>query len=333
MLQSVFVGLFRRSTQKNETHPVIGILPVGRENTFGQKLFNFTKTSELQLVQGLADASLSVVRGNVVPVDVMKIEVIDKDAQEKVKPVYALSSFEWSPFIDAFNERDRYWYLGSLRDYATFVFNAFNNSIEWNRAATLTYSEPCTGCSNCYVAQKTFEAKSSNRRWWSAFIPSFRLGSSQSGQKSVDYSKVQNANCNVKTSIECDSVGFIVSSSNVEKSEESRPHLALKIIKGQDGFDFISDSWNRLNKGQINLNQEHAIRTVEIFPKSNTKSISIADAKGSDTQDSDAQGSEAQDSRTSQPENERFFYIDHESYEVKPIRITLLPKLINFFST
>ncbi|XP_031640699.1 acylglycerol kinase, mitochondrial [Contarinia nasturtii] len=316
-LSEIVTGLFRRTSYKNEAHPVIGILPVGRENTFAQKLFNFTKASELQQVQGLADASLSVVRGNVVPKDVMKIEVIDDDAKDKVKPVYAFSSFEWSAYIDAFNERDRYWYFGSLRDYVTFIFNAFNNSMAWNYAATLTYTEPCSGCSNCYVDQKKFETKSTNRRWWSAFIPSFRLGSSQSAPKLPDYSKVQNVNCNVKTSIECDSAGIIVSSSNitnVEQQDESRPHLTLKLIKGEDGFSFIGDSWNRLNKDQIKLNQEHAIRTIEIFPKPITDLNSNVDS----------------DTNT---DTERFFYIDHESYEVKPIRITLLPKLINFYST
>lgn len=299
--------MLRRPAQNNEAYPVIGVLPVGRENTFGETLFKFTKSSELQRVQGLADASLSIVRGNVVPKDVMKIEIIDVESNVNGKPVYALGGFEWSAFADAFNERDRYWYFASLRDYVTFIFNAFSDSITWNCAATLAYTESCSGCSNCYVTPKQFESKPANRRWWSGFIPSFRLGSSQSGPQTPNYSKVHNPNCALETSVECDSAGIIINTSNIEsRPDEAHPHLALKLIKSQGGFSFIGDSWNRLNNSQVNLDGENAIRTVKIVPKPKEK-----------------------DNNT---EKERFFYIDHESYEIKPIRITLLPKFINFFS-
>lgn len=283
---------------------MIGILPVGRQNTFGEKLFSFVNSSEFQRVQGLADASLAVVCGNVEPKDVLRIEVINhEDPTEHVKPVYALSGFEWSAFTDAFYERDKYWYYGvTWRDYVTFVLNAFSNSITWNCSATITYTDPCAGCSNCYVTPNQIQAKpTTNRRWWSGFIPSFRLGSSQSSN-GRDYSKVQNPNCTVQTSFECDSAGIIVNTDG--NDEQTFPHLSLKLIKGDSGFSFIQDSWTRLNTNQINVDQEKAVRSVEIVPK-----IDI------------------------NPDQEKFFYIDHESYEVKPIRITLLPKLINFYST
>lgn len=301
------IGLFRRPPQNNEAYPVIGVLPVGRENTFGENLFNFTKSSELQRAHGLADASLSIVHGKIVPTDVMKIELIDEESQVKAKPVYALTSFEWSAFMDAFNQRDRYWYFGSLRDYVTFALNAYSDSITWNCAATITYTEPCSGCSNCYREQNKLDTKPTNRRWWSGFIPSFRLGSSQSGPKVPDFSKLQNTQCTVKTNMESNSAGIVVNSSNIQstKSDETIPRLSLKLIKGNNGFGFISDSWDRLDKNNINLDCEHSIRTVEIQPNPNTNP---------------------------NPDQEKFFYIDREAYEVKSIRITLLPKLINFFS-
>lgn len=284
---------------------MIGVLPVGRENTFAEKWFNFVNSSEFKRVQGLGDASLAIVRGNVVPKDVMKIEVIIDDPTEHAKPVYALSGYEWSAFTDAFYGRDRYWYFGSWRDYVTFIFNAFSNSITWNCSAQITYTDPCSGCSNCYITPQKRDAKPSNRRWWSAFIPSFRLGSLQSPSNTPDYSKVHNPNCTTQTSFECDGAGIVVSTTDVDatKADTQCPHLGLKIIKGESGFSFISDSWSRVNNNVLNLDRENAIRTVEIIPKT---------AKESD--------------------QEKFFYIDHESYEVKPIRITLLPKHVRFFS-
>lgn len=288
-------------------HPVIGILPIGRENKFGAKLFNFTNSPELQRVRGLADASLSIVRGNVVPKDVMRIEVIDEESRVCGKPVYALSDFEWSAYIDAFSARDGYWYFGSLRDYATFIFNAFSDSISWKCAATITYTDPCPGCSHCYVARTKYEPKPANRRWWSAFIPSFRLGSSQPTHKTTDYSKVNNANCAIQKSIECDSAGILINTSNVQQNQtnDNVPHLTLKLVNGESGFAFISDSWNRLNNQQINLQREEVARSIEIQPRPVP---------------------------SKNPDQERFFYIDNESYEIKPVRITLLPKLVDFYA-
>lgn len=260
-------------------------------------------------MKGLADASLSILRGNVTPIDVMKIEVIENDA-EYAKPVYALSGFEWSAFIDAFNERDKYWYFGQWRDYVTFTFNAFSDSISWDCAATISYTEPCAGCSNCYIAssRQIGSKLTKGRRWWSSFIPSFRLGSAQSQLNTLpDYSKVQNANCKNQITIECDGcAGIIVNSSQHGKKlddDDMHPHLQLKLIKGENGFSFINDSWKRLNTSHINFDQELMVRTVEIRPKTDPS-----------------------------PNKEKFFFIDHESYEVKPIRITILPKYVHFYS-
>lgn len=283
---------------------MIGILGVGRENSFAEKLFNCMNSSELKRVQGLADASLAIVRGEVQSVDVLKIEVIEEQT-EHVKPVYALSAFEWSAYTDAFYQRDKYWYYGSWRNYVTFILNAFSDSITWNCSATISYTNPCAGCSNCYIAPNQLHVKASNRRWWSSFIPSFRLGSSQAAQKTPDYSKVRNDNCATKTSFECDSAGIIVDTPSNDQTDQNKPnpHLMLKLINGQSGFKFINDSWNRLNTNQMHIDQQHPVRTVEITPKQNTNS-----------------------------EQEKFFYIDHEAFEVKPIRITILPKLIRIYS-
>lgn len=326
------LGLFRRSNYSKEVQPVIGILPVGRENTFGERLFNFVNTSELNRVQGLADASLAVVLGNVVPKDVMRIELIQLDANEHAKPVYALNGFEWSAFTDAFYRRDKYWYYGRWRDYATFIYNAFSNSITWKCSATIKYTNPCAGCSNCYIAPHKLEAKPGQRRWWSGFIPSFRLGSSQSSHKGPDYSRVQNPNCAVQTSFECDSAGIIVNTNGNDVN--ALPHLDLKLIKGDSGFSFINDGWTRLNKQHINFEQENAIRCIEIVPNSSTN-LDKSDQNEPQIMSPDQENSE-QENPEPKPETnepEKFFYIDHEAYEVKPIRITLLPKFVNFYST
>lgn len=307
-LRSRLIGLFRRTYSKDEALPTIGLLPTGRTNAVGESIFGFSNTSKLERVKGLADASMSIVRGDIVEKDVMKIEVLNNDGTNvNVKPVYAMGSFEWSTFSEAFNKRDSYWYLASLRDYATFLFNAFSNSLTWNCSASLTYTDPCAGCSNCYVKPHQIEIKST-RRWWSGFIPSFRLGS-QPTKPDTDYSKIKNSNCRNETSIECGSSGIIISTSNVNKSNTDGnnneiPKLTLKLIKPSHGFSFISDSWDRVNSKRINLDAEYEVRTIRLNPK---------------PFDNDE-------------DKERFFYIDNESYEVKPINVTLLPQFLRFYA-
>lgn len=284
------------------------MLPIGRTNTVGESIFGFSNTSKLERVKGLANASMSIVRGNIAEKDIMKIEVLDNDGSNiNIKPVYAMGSIEWSTFSEAFNKRDKYWYLGSLRDYATFLFNAFSNSLTWNCSASLTYTKPCAGCSNCYIKPHQIEIKST-RRWWSGFIPSFRLGS-QPTKPDTDYSKIKNPNCNNKTSIECESSGIIISTSNVNKSNTDDgihheiPKLTLKLIKPSHGFSFISDSWDRINSKRINLDAEYEVRSVRLNPKPTDNS----------------------------EDKERFFYIDNESYEVKSLMVTLLPQFLRFY--
>lgn len=306
-------GLFRRQNQNNELKPVIGILPTGHKNTFGQRLFNFRDTSRVERAKGLADASMSVVRGNKSPKDVMRVEVMnDGSPDAAVKPVYALGTFEWSTFIDAFQQRDRYWYVGPLREYATVLFNAFGNKLQWHCDAKLTYGEACAGCSNCYVKQvHAIDVEPRKRGWLSAFMPTFKLGASQANASGPDYSKIHNANCAQRTSIECETAGIRLRTSNVrpasitgDDSTQSTPHIELTLIKPAEGVSFISSGWNRLNSDKVEVDAEYAIRTVDIEPMA-----------------------------SDDPDAERYFYIDNESYEVKSIRVTLLPNFINFFVT
>lgn len=32
---------------------------------------------------------------------------------------------EWGAFRDAYMKQDKYWYLGPLRKYATYIFNGY----------------------------------------------------------------------------------------------------------------------------------------------------------------------------------------------------------------
>lgn len=294
-----------RRTNKNDTIPVIGILPVGRTNRIASNFFNYSSKSDVEQVRGLAEATISVVRGKVDRKDVMQIQVLPTESTpEPPKPVYAVGRLQWGAFRDAFEKRDSYWYVGPLREYAAFLFNVFSDTLTWNCEAKLIYTDPCGGCSNCYVKPNQPDTRN-RRRWWSSFIPSFRLGSSP---QTPDYSKVVNKHCAEVTEITVQPSEILLTTENGEeagkRSDEltALPQIALKLGNGDQGFDFVTESWRRVRTNHFEPLIEYPVRTVDILPE-----------------------------QISTEERERFFSIDNEAYEVKPIRVTLLPKAIQFY--
>lgn len=85
-------------------------------------------------------------------------------SQNSEKCVYALKSIEWGAIRDAKITRDQYWYFGKLRDFAAFVFG--KKCLNYTVNATLEYSPPCSGCSNCYKNNTSKINKSSNLFSW-----------------------------------------------------------------------------------------------------------------------------------------------------------------------
>lgn len=293
------------------------MLPVGRTNTVATNIFNYTTESRLERVRSLADASISIVRGKTAKKDVMKIEIISNDPEEMAKkPVYALGILEWGAYRDAYNQRDRYWYFGPLREQATFLFNAFSNSLTWNCDASITWTEPCNGCSNCYVKPHQQEVKQQSRRWWSSFI---RMGSPSSNRTDTpDYSRIKNDRCAIQNEMNIHTTGLQFTTSNATQTNsanetETMPRLQVKLAKENHGFDFVLASWKRLSDGIFDSETEFGVRSIQIIPNAEPEENSDSEEK--------------KDEKAA----EKFYFIDNESYETKPVKITLLPRLVNFY--
>lgn len=288
-------GLLRR-TNPNERPPTIGVLPVGRTNNFATKTFKLSNASSVKQVEGIADATMSIVRGKTERKDVMQIQLLATESQPVLpKPVYAIGQLQWGAFRDAYEKRDSYWYFGSLREYVTFLFNAFSDSLTWNCTAKLIYTDPCQGCSNCFIKQQALSA--GPRRWWSSFIPSFRLGSSNHAQL-PDYSKVVNKNCAQTTELEVQPSEIFLTIQN----DNGQSRISVKLGNGYHGLEFITESWKRLQQKGFEPLVEYSVRSVDILPEN-----------------------------VSSEENEKYFSIDNEAFEVKPIKVTLLRNAVNFF--
>jgi len=231
----------------------------------------------------------------------MKIEVLQGESADapNPKPVYAIDSLHWGAYRDIWTRRDKYWYFGSLRDYVTFLLNAFDNGAQWKCKAKLIFSPACSGCRNCFEKQEE-RAVETNRRWWSKFIP--KIGFSSNRQVGPDYSKIINDNCKTKTEIEVEPSELLLTT-NINRLADDIPKISLKIGKYEESsIDFVKNSWSRLGVNDFESKSED-IRSIEIVPEV-----------------------------VSTEDKEIFFSIDNESYEVKPVRISVIPRAIQMYT-
>lgn len=292
-LSEAVTGLCRRA--KSERCP-IGVLPVGRTNSVAKKIFSTVTSSNVQNAEALANAAISVVRECVESRDTMKIEIIDQDIAPK--PVFAVGALKWGAFRDIMSKRDKYWYFGGLRDYSAFLFNAFNdNGVTWQCNATLEYSDPCRGCRNCRVEIEP--KKPQNTRWWSKFVPR-----SKPVQTGPDYSKIENANCTVTHEIKVGPADLEVLTRNLEDEKTEMPRLRIMLgQEGLQGFSYLLNGWSRV-WNRLPLIPEKIIdaRSVVIRPETE-----------------------------SSEEKELYYSIDNENYEVKPIKVSVVPDAIQMY--
>lgn len=282
-----------------------GIVPVGSVNQFSLMLFNSDELpkNKVEEVRAMARAAISVVKGKTERKDVMKIQLIadpNVEQTEPRKPFYAVGSLFWGSFNDIMKKKDKYWVTGSLRNYTAFLFNGFGREdVTFTCKANLIYSDPCSGCSNCYEKTESRTQKMQNSRWWSKF---------NAQEKAPDYSKILNPNCLNTHDESIDTSELVISTNTVEGLSNTGSKMNIKINTKSDdrGIDYILSSWKRVSSRRyLEIPQTKTIeaRTVVLMPETN-----------------------------SNEDKEIYYSIDNEPYEVMPIKITLLPERVEFFT-
>lgn len=130
-LQEVITGLLRRVDEETFSKIPIGFIPLGSSNTLSQSLHLVSDNK----VQHITTATLSILKGETVPLDVLQIK------GEKEQPVFALSSLRWGAFRDVASSISKYWYLGPLKTRAAHLFSTLK---EWPQVhqASLSYLGP-----------------------------------------------------------------------------------------------------------------------------------------------------------------------------------------------
>uniref|UniRef100_A0A8C1MRI4 Acylglycerol kinase, mitochondrial n=1 Tax=Cyprinus carpio TaxID=7962 RepID=A0A8C1MRI4_CYPCA len=130
-LQEVITGLLRRADEETFSKIPIGFIPLGSSNSLSQSLHLVSDNK----VQHITSATLSILKGETVPLDVLQIK------SEKEQPVFALFGLRWGAFRDVASSISKYWYLGPLKTRAAHWFSSLK---QWPQThqASLSYLAP-----------------------------------------------------------------------------------------------------------------------------------------------------------------------------------------------
>ncbi|XP_053799038.1 acylglycerol kinase, mitochondrial isoform X2 [Vidua chalybeata] len=130
-VQEVITGLLRRADEAAFSKIPIGFIPLGKTCTLSHTLY----PESTNQVQHITNATLAILKGETVPLDVLQIK------GEKEQPVFAVSGLRWGSYRDAGVKVSKYWYLGPLKTKAAHFFSTFK---EWpqKHQAALMYLGP-----------------------------------------------------------------------------------------------------------------------------------------------------------------------------------------------
>ncbi|XP_073178357.1 acylglycerol kinase, mitochondrial isoform X3 [Lepidochelys kempii] len=117
-VQEVITGLLRRADEATFSKIPIGFVPLGKTSTLSQTLY----PGSLNQVQRIADATLAILKGETIPLDVLQIK------GEKEQPVFAVTGLRWGSYRDAGVKVSKYWYLGPLKTKAAHFFNTLKRT-------------------------------------------------------------------------------------------------------------------------------------------------------------------------------------------------------------
>ncbi|XP_011300465.1 acylglycerol kinase, mitochondrial [Fopius arisanus] len=300
-LLDVVTGLMRKyeGNRAYAKQCPIGILPLGETNRIADTMF-LRGYENHRIIHEMADATMAAVKGETKMVDVVKVEPLNNDPENVIRPIYAVGAVEWGAWRDAHARKDKYWYWGSLRRYMTYIFNGIKKDVNWEINGTLRYSEPCSGCSTCYDDNHSIERI--EKRWWHVFIPR----RTAYAKNEIDYSKVQNDKCGQYNEIPINATEISLITSNVKNPvKEGPPSVKLHLGPEYVSYtDFVSEGWRRIKGEKTLINKIVEAKDIELLPNT-----------GDDSSD-----------------KQQYFSIDNEEFEMKPVKIKLLSKAVKMFS-
>ncbi|XP_076766711.1 acylglycerol kinase-like protein Mulk [Xylocopa sonorina] len=297
-LSDVLTGLVRKydCNLNSVKQCPIGILPLGQTNKIAKSLYH--EYDDLSDVRQMIEATMAIINEESKMIDMIEIKSVEDNSEEPVKPIYAMGTVEWGAWKDADASASKYWYLGPLKKYATYVFNGFKDNLNQYCDAILKYTLPCEGCSRCNRNNSFLSGSSNlNTRWWHVFIPKTTPNISN-----IDYSKIINEKCDILHELPISTSELHIETSNLDKSQVVSSPSSLKVKIGPkdiDYFSFIHKGWKKEQSNQSLCKQVAEAKHIELSPQKVDKDCTL--------------------------------YIDNEEYELKTVEIKLLSRAVKVF--
>ncbi|CAI6343662.1 unnamed protein product [Macrosiphum euphorbiae] len=166
-----------------------------------------------------------------------------------------------------------------------------NQFLQYTVDADLEYSPPCSGCSNCYKKLTTVINKSSSLFSWISWVFSFKRNSG-----GTDYSKINNPECSNYSKVP-------IRTFNVNINLDVKQTPVLRINVGPENISYSEF----VKEGYLKFRDENSkIPNSVIEAKDVTVTPHIDDEI-------------------------KWLSIDNEDYEVKPMKLSLLPNAVYLF--
>ena len=242
-LSEVVTGLLRRPDADTFSKIPIGFIPMGYTNTVAQSLFYRGRSdAEWQF-----EAAMAVVKGFTQTKDVMQI------SNEANRSVYMLSKLEKGVMTDIKKRKQKNWYMGGLKHRWAYIRESLFN---WPRVleGELKYTDPCSGCSTCYVPPPKIPWK-----WWHVFLPPQRA-------EVKDYSNVINENCG---KVHTESVSTMQLDVELAKDEKNETTVLVSLApKEMARTEFIQQGWELEAKKLDGIHEKKILAgEVDFLPK------------------------------------------------------------------
>lgn len=182
----------------------IGILPAGEYNSIARYLHqnNIHYRNQKEF---LMHATMRLVDSVTENFDVLKVTPMDQTIKEKESPIYALRDIRYGLYQSNFFKVSGYAiYQNNIKPYWLRLKRIFSSKFSSPKIKSISYTEPCEGCSRCYEkhllknsqSANVEEKQSTNRRWWSMLTPkSSQSSPDEDAKKELELSKKDNPEC------------------------------------------------------------------------------------------------------------------------------------------
>lgn len=205
-VHEVINGLMHRQDRARAAKELpIAIIPTGQYNSIARYIHQgipYRNHKEL-----LIRSTMMLVDSVTEQHDVLEVKPLEApsiETSEHPQPVYVLRDLRYGLYQDNYLKLSGFmFYQTKIKPLWLRFKNIFTNPNPKPRINSLSYSEPCEGCSRC-VERHTIanlnratadEVKSSNRKWWSVVAPVPRKSPSKEELRLLELSKRDNPNC------------------------------------------------------------------------------------------------------------------------------------------